>query len=232
MADLSTLELFTDTVPDNAVNAARVNNAFATLRILPEFITSRGAVTPVGGDTIPFFDLSGTVIGKCTFQELFTALADPAAGVAGPRTLGTSALKAAAGNDDRFPADVTGIRKGVGAGKNDVAATESDLPRTPNAIGNSGTGATIPCVSLLTHTITMTGNATLTITGLADGAIARVLATQDASGSRTITWVHAGLTFKYVGASAGPSTTALYVDLFTLHRIGTVVYVSVQLHYA
>jgi hypothetical protein len=78
----------------------------------------------------------------------------------------------------------------------------------------------------------MTGNATLTITGLMDGAVLRILATQDGTGTRTITWAAAGLTFKYVGASAGPSTTAGYVDLFTLHRIGTVVYVSVQLHYA
>lgn len=232
MADLSTLELFTDTSPDNAVNAARLNNIIATARILPASITGRGSVTPVGGDSIAFYDLSSTVIAQCTFQELLTALADPAAGVAGPRTLGTTAVKACAGNDDRLPADVTGLRFGAGAGKNDVAATEANLPHTPNAIGNSSTAATIPCVSLLTHTITMTGNATLTLTGLADGAMVRILMTQDGTGTRIVTWAHAGLTFKYVGGAAVASTPAGSIDVWTLHRFGTVIYVSVQKAYS
>lgn len=47
---------------------------------------------------------------------------DQLPGMASKRTLGTGAQQAAPGNDTRFPATVTGLRKGGGAGSQDTAA--------------------------------------------------------------------------------------------------------------
>lgn len=220
MADIQIGETFTDTTPDNAVTAARLNNAVSGAAILPGFITGKSSATPVGGDSLAFYDLSATGLAKCTWLELFAALKDAAANLGSPRTLGTGALTAAAGNDTRFPATVTGVVKRAGAGSTDIAAVPSDYTAAPT-VGTLSAGAvTLNCALNLRFTVAVTANANITLTNIPDGSTVEVRTTQ--SGGFTCVFTIASHTQKWVGGSVGVvSAGAAAIDLWRFRKYGT-----------
>lgn len=101
---------------------------------------------------------------------------------------GTTAGTAAQGNDLRFSANVTGLRKGAGAGGSDTAATAGTDYVAPGAIGtaaaqNIGTsGATI---GLLNSSNTESGNDVFSASGAASLPALGMTGTPYASGNGT-----------------------------------------------
>jgi len=84
---------------------------------------------------------------------------------------------------------------------------------TPAAVAFSATAMTIPCASSNVFTTTFTANVTVApaFSNLKDGQTINWFITQDATGSRTMTWPSS---FKWPGGSAGVlSTAANSVDL-------------------
>lgn len=86
-----------------------------------------------------------------------------------------------------------------------------------HAVGNSGTSLTIDASSTSGYikTITLTGNCTFTLTGAVAGRATTVelVLTQDATGSRTVTWP---ASVKWPGGAPALSTTAAAVDRLVL----------------
>jgi len=236
MSQISCPEIFTDAGAGREVNAERLNNALGALTALPGLITEQASGTPAVADIILFKKVSTGVLSQSSFTALLAALmpTDPDAATAGMRTLGTTSVKAAAGNDTRFPALVTGIRKGGGNGSTDTAADQADLPCVIRAGGNSGTAIPLNCVDNLNHTVTMNDNATITLSNTIDGQIIRVKTVQDANGNRTVAFVGATPTLTAIkeGGAAAASTAANAIDIWTLERWGTVLHVSVKKAYA
>jgi hypothetical protein len=82
-----------------------------------------------------------------------------------------------------------------------------------NAKGNSGTAVTLNWNDGNIQTVTMTGNATFTFSNPQSGASYQIIITQDATGSRTITWP----TIKWKGGVVPTLTgTANSIDIVTL----------------
>lgn len=217
MGDFATSELFAD---GDLLNAQRLNNAFATLAAQISLITGRSQVTPATGDFLLAFDISGNVLIKCTAAALITA------------NLGTSSTTAASGADGRFPASVTGIRKGAGAGGLDTPAALSDFVRAPNALTLVAGAATGDCTLYDKFTCTLIANAAITLTGIPDGGCVYLQTTQDGTGSRTLAFVTAGLTQTKLGGTAAPTAAAGSVDIFKLERFGTQLRITAYNAYA
>ncbi len=127
MADLQKGHTFTEGSSGNT--AADLNALVDSGTILPAFITGKSAVATLEDvDLALVYDNSAAAMRKVTFANIVGSFpADAAAGTAALRTLGTTSVKAAAGNDTRFPASVTGIRLGAGVGSTDTAAEPKDL---------------------------------------------------------------------------------------------------------
>ena len=124
MSDISKGTTFTNGV---SASATDLNNLVDAATIQPAAITGKGAVTPDVADSLLIYDNSGSSLAKCTLQNVIDALPTDNGPAKSLRTLGPTGNQAAAGNDARFPASVTGIRKSTGAGSTDVAATPTDF---------------------------------------------------------------------------------------------------------
>ena len=121
MSDIQRGITFTTSIPD----AASAHQLVDAAVILPAFISDKASAAPATGDTF-VFNKNGA-LRKCTLQQLISAFPNGgAANVFALRKLGTSAQTAAAGNDPRFPAQITGIRKANGTSP-DTAATAKDF---------------------------------------------------------------------------------------------------------
>jgi hypothetical protein len=95
----------------------------------------------------------------------------------------------------------------------DGATFTGNAQTTPVVVTFSATAMAIDCSASNVFTIAMTANVTtaMTFSNLKDGQTINVFITQDATGSRTMTWP---ASFKWPGASAGVlSTGANDVDL-------------------
>lgn len=127
MADLQRGHTFVN--PSSGNTAADLHELVDSATILPAFITAKsGVATLEDVDVFLTYDSSASALKKVTFANLYGSIpTDQAAGTASLRTLGTTSVKAAAGNDTRFPASVTGFRVGAGTGSADVAATGKDF---------------------------------------------------------------------------------------------------------
>lgn len=96
-----------------------------------------------------------------------------------------------------------------------------------HAVGNSGSALTLDASATagVIKTITLTANCTLTLTGAAAGVVAtlELVLTQDATGSRTITWPGS---VKWSGGAPVLSTAANSVDrvVLTSYNGGTTWY--------
>lgn len=207
MADFATQENFGD---GELFNAQRINNAFATLAAQIAFITGRSQVTPATGDFLILYDISGNVLIKSTLAAVMVA------------NQGTSSTTVAAGNDGRFPASITGIRKGAGAGGLDTAAALSDFVYAPQALTLATGAATANCALHRVFTVTLDANAVITLTNVTDGDCIWLRVLQDGTGSRTLAFTTAGLTQESPGGMPTPTAAANSVDWWKIVRAGTV----------
>lgn len=91
-------------------------------------------------------------------------------------------------------------------------------------IGNSGTSKTIDWTAGNKQKMTLTGNCEVSFTDPASTASLILVLTQDATGSRTVTW--SGMTVKWAGGVAPTlSTAASSIDIVTfLYDVGADVY--------
>ena len=94
--------------------------------------------------------------------------------------------------------------------------TTKKIAETLVAVGNSSTAADIDLSSGTVFTVTLTGNATLTITNTTGAAAFTVILTNDGTPSRTVAWAASGGSFKFPGGAATLSrtTTASGVDVW------------------
>lgn len=127
MADIQRGHTFIDGSSGN--DSADLHELVDAATILPAAITAKGGVATLEDvDTFLVHDSSASALKKVTFANLYGSIpTDDAAGTPSLRRLGTTSVKAAAGNDTRFPASVTGFRIGAGVGSADVAATGKDF---------------------------------------------------------------------------------------------------------
>jgi len=88
------------------------------------------------------------------------------------------------------------------------------IAETLVAVGNSGTAATLNLASGTVFTVTLNGNATLTVSNPTNVASFTVILTNDGTPGRTVAW--AGGSFKFPGGAATLSrtTTASGVDVW------------------
>lgn len=97
------------------------------------------------------------------------------------------------------------------------------------AVGNSGTSKTLNFATAPAQAVTLTGNCTFTFTGAVSGTSYVIRLTQDATGSRTVTWPAA---VKWPAATAPTlSTTAAKIDIISLYYNGTNYYAASSLGY-
>ena len=94
--------------------------------------------------------------------------------------------------------------------------TTKKIAETLVAVGNSGTAATIDLSTGTVFTVTLNGNATLTITNTTGAAAFTVILTNDGTPGRTVAWAASGGSFKFPGGAAALSrtTTASGVDVW------------------
>ena len=94
--------------------------------------------------------------------------------------------------------------------------TTKKIAETLVAVGNSGTAATIDLSQGTVFTVTLNGNATLTITNTTGAAAFTVILTNDGTPGRTVAWAASGGSFKFPGGAAALSrtTTASGVDVW------------------
>ena len=98
------------------------------------------------------------------------------------------------------------------------------LFKAPVADGNSGVAKTIDFSAGNQHSLTLTGNVTLTFTAPAGPAELLLVLTQDATGSRLVTWPS---TVDWAGGTAPTlTTTAAHIDIVKLTFDGTRYYGS------
>jgi hypothetical protein len=92
--------------------------------------------------------------------------------------------------------------------------TTKKIVETLVAVGNSGTAATIDLSSGTVFTVTLNGNATLTVSNPSGANAFTVILTNDGTPNRTVAW--AGGSFKFPGGAAALSrtTTASGVDIW------------------
>ena len=86
------------------------------------------------------------------------------------------------------------------------------IAETAVAVGNSGTAATLNLSSGTVFTVTLNGNATLTVSNPTNVSSFTLILTNDATPSRTVAF--SGGTFKYPGGSVSRTTTANSVDVW------------------
>jgi len=127
MADIERGHTFTDGSSGN--DSADLHELVDAATILPAFFTSKTEILTIeDADVFAVYDNSAAAIRKINFENIVASLpTNEVAATASLRSLGTTSTKAAAGNDTRFPANVTGVRLGAGAASNDAAATPPDL---------------------------------------------------------------------------------------------------------
>ena len=94
--------------------------------------------------------------------------------------------------------------------------TTVKIAETLVAVGNSGTAATIDLSTGTVFTVTLNGNATLTITNTTGAAAFTVILTNDGTPGRTVAWAASGGSFKFPGGAAAlaRTTTASGVDIW------------------
>ena len=85
--------------------------------------------------------------------------------------------------------------------------TTKKIAETLVAVGNSGTAATIDLSTGTVFTVTLNGNATLTITNTTGAAAFTVILTNDGTPGRTVAWAASGGSFKFPGGAAALSRT-------------------------
>jgi hypothetical protein len=92
--------------------------------------------------------------------------------------------------------------------------TTVKIAETLVAVGNSGTAANINLASGTVFTVTLTGNATLTIQNPTGAASFTLILLNDGTAGRTVAW--AGGSFKFPGGAATLSrtTTANAIDIW------------------
>lgn len=126
--------------------------------ILPGCISEQTQAAPAVAAMFLYRSNTGS-LRKCSLTQVINAFpADDAAGTPSLRRLGTTSIKAAAGNDNRFPANVTGIRLGANAASNDTAATAKDFSYPLDMSG----GTTIDWDVANVFYDTLAGNRTIT----------------------------------------------------------------------
>ena len=94
--------------------------------------------------------------------------------------------------------------------------TTKKIAETLVAVGNSGTAATIDLATGTVFTVTLNGNATLTITNTTGAAAFTVILTNDGTPGRTVAWAASGGSFNFPGGAAAlaRTTTASGVDIW------------------
>lgn len=166
-------------------------------------LTNKTLVAPVLGTPA-----SGTLT-NCTGLPVSTGLTGAGAGVLTFLATPSSANLRSALTDE------TGTGAAVFATAPTIAGATftGNAQTTPVVVTFSATAMAIDCALSNVFTIAMTANVTtaMTFSNLKDGQTINVFITQDATGSRTMTWP---ASFKWPGASAGVlSTGANDVDL-------------------
>ena len=166
-------------------------------------LTNKTLVAPVLGTPA-----SGTLT-NCTGLPVSTGLTGAGSGVLTFLATPSSANLRSALTDE------TGTGAAVFATAPTIAGATftGNAQTTPVAVTFSATAMVIDCALSNVFTIAMTANVTtaMTFSNLKDGQTINVFITQDATGSRTMTWP---ASFKWPGASAGVlSTGANDVDL-------------------
>ena len=166
-------------------------------------LTNKTLVAPVLGTPA-----SGTLT-NCTGLPVSTGLAGAGSGVLTFLATPSSANLRSALTDE------TGTGAAVFATAPTIAGATftGNAQTTPVVVTFSATAMAIDCALSNVFTIAMTANVTtaMTFSNLKDGQTINVFITQDATGSRTMTWP---ASFKWPGASAGVlSTGANDVDL-------------------
>jgi len=111
--------------------------------------------------------------------------------------------------------------------------TTTKIAETLVAVGNSGTSATLSLASGTLFTVTLTGNATLTITNPTGVCSFVLILTNDATPSRSVTFAASGGSFKFPGGAAAltRTTTANAIDIwvFTSPDGGTTWYGNIAM---
>jgi hypothetical protein len=166
-------------------------------------LTNKTLVAPVLGTPA-----SGTLT-NCTGLPVSTGLTGAGSGVLTFLATPSSANLRSALTDE------TGTGAAVFATAPTIAGATftGNAQTTPVVVTFSATAMAIDCALSNVYTIAMTANVTtaMTFSNLKDGQTINVFLTQDATGSRTMTWP---ASFKWPGASAGVlSTGANDVDL-------------------
>src|SRR5581483_974048 len=134
-SQLSKGHTFSDGTSGNT--AADLNNLVDAGTLLPGAITEQTQTPPSVNDYFIFVRTADGNLKKCSFQDIIDRFPTNAtAGVASLRSLGTSATNAAPGNDSRFPARITGIRKGNNTSP-DTAAVAGDFALPKNLNGGT-----------------------------------------------------------------------------------------------
>lgn len=175
-----------------------LNNLVDAATVLPGFITDWTAVTPVSADSFLFYSAGGATLAKCTLSDILGSItSDAAAGTPSLRSLGTGATQAAAGNDSRFPANVTGIRLGAGGAANDTAAGAKDLNFSSVNLSH-GTAVNWDLGDVFYDT-GLTSNTTYTFSNVRDGRVIILMINQNA---KTVT-LPAGWTLLGTANTAG-----------------------------
>ena len=85
--------------------------------------------------------------------------------------------------------------------------TTKKISETLVAVGNSSTAANLNLASGTVFTVTLTGNATLTIQNSSGANAFTVILTNDGTASRTVAWAYSGGSFKFPGGAAALSRT-------------------------
>jgi len=165
-----------------------VDSAHATWQT-PSGSSGGGSVTSVG-----LSSPSGTIsVGSTPVTSSGTITADV--------VYGTGSNTAAQGNDTRFPASVTGLRKGAGAGSADTAATASTDYLSPSvAFTVSTVGAASLPASLWTGTVYAAGSGTTNFP---------LLLVQPTAATASATWGSSGT---YLGVNAHTSGDLLNLE--------------------
>ena len=177
-----------------------------------------------GTGNLIFAGTNGYIQGNSNFTlngsgTLLTALAVTVTGATTLATLSVSSTISGAGVTALFASPPAIGGTAAASGKFTQAYT------APNALGNINSSLNPACGLSNVFTATLTGNPTFAPTGQASGQTINMLLTQDATGSRTVTW---GSSVKWANGSAGAlSTTANAVDLVILTYLGTTWYGSV-----
>jgi hypothetical protein len=230
MADVTAGETFADTGAGAAVNATRLNNHVAGLVIIPAFFSGKSSATPLSGDYVLFLQNSSGQIRKATWSTALGLVAlpavDPVAGTAGSRTLGTGAQQAAPGNDTRFPASVTGVRKGAGAGSTDTAAGPADLAFPLFSASLTAGVVSLNCALYDSFTVLLDANATVTLATVPDNGTILVMTQQDGTGGRTLSFTTTQTKLWPNSTPISVTATAGAVDLWFFKRLGGNIFVS------